>query len=125
MKTAPPSPRPSPSPREREVFSFPRPRRGRGQGEGARMERLELPGWIDGYRKFQEGRPDMAQGLVERARQLFHALHAEPLGAEGAGQRGEVGVGQIDLAVFPEDALLEVLDGAVALVVEHEENDAE
>ena len=67
----------------------------------------------------------MAEGPLERFRQLVDAVHAGSLGTEGAGEGGEVRVGEIHLAVLPEDAFLEILDGAVALIVEDEEDDAE
>src|SRR3972149_2775861 len=65
-----------------------------------------------------------AEPPAERLRQVVEALAPQALCTEGARHGGEVGVGEIHLAVFPEDPFLEILDGAVALVVGHEEDDA-
>ena len=66
----------------------------------------------------------MGEGLLERARQVLHPLHPPTLEAEGPRQRGEVRVGEVRLAPAAlEHPLLEILDRAVAVVVDHEEHD--
>src|SRR5438445_682222 len=65
----------------------------------ARIIPSELPGRLDSYGQLEKRGASVTEGPLESLRELVDALHAEPCGAEGSGQRGEVRIGEIHLAV--------------------------
>src|SRR3989454_165487 len=105
-----------------------RERRGRGRAQESESYvsygRILLPGRLDRHPELQQRWPIAGEGAADRVRQRVDSRQALPPRAERARQRGEVGIAQIGLAPAPlVHPLLEILDRAVALVVDHEEHD--
>src|SRR5712692_10302765 len=85
----------------------------------------ELPRRLDGHVELEKGGAIRLERGGEGRRQRRHARQALTARAERAGQRREIGVGEVGLAPALEDLLLEPLDGAVPVVVHHDEGDGE
>src|SRR5712692_4872476 len=84
---------------------------------------LQLPGRLDRHVELEHGGTARLERGVELGRQGSHAGQAYTSRAERAGERREIGVGEVGLAPALEDLLLEPFDGAVPVVVHHDEGD--